>query len=191
VTKDSPGHFPNAWGYPVELSLMLSQAGSRWTVGKIESGYRLEERVDPTVQASYEQTRSSSGRAGLHLEKAWHATYGRNPNYTDAYNEAVKAVEVLAIRTFLPDDKLGTLGKVIKHLDDGKAKYAVPLSAQGKGMDYTISLFKLVWQAQDRHGTADVTAPLTATKEQAVMALHACLTLVHWLSSGLITRLEK
>jgi hypothetical protein len=172
-----------------ELETILAESGSLWSVVRNgRKGFELQERVNSTVRDSYEQTKSTSGKSGLHLEQAWAANYGRNPNYTHSYAESVKAIEVAAIPIFTPKDKVPTLGKIIPHLKDAKSKYTCALNGKDNGVDHFISLCSLVWDAQDRHGTADETIPLNATKEESTMALHAAITLVHWMSNGLIKR---
>ena len=119
-----------------------------------------------------------------HLEAAWQAAYGRNPDATVAYAEAVKAIEAAFIPLVLANDPKATLGKALAHLRKTSDQWELGiLDAHGApaGVDSLISLLTLVWQGhRDRH--AGTSTAVRVSIEAAEMAVHAAAMTVHWLS---------
>lgn len=163
----------------------LDEGGSAWTIGRSEDNrFQLERRIDHTVVDAARSTVAGAGRAGQYLANAWSATYGRRPNPSHAYREAVRAVETAAIPTVCPNDGVATLGRIIGQLRAGKGHAVALHPAKGSPADALIAMLELLWTAQlDRHGTADPTAPLTVTDTEARTAVHLATTLVQWFSS--------
>jgi hypothetical protein len=163
------------------LEPMLSQAGSAWRATK----RGLERRVSEAAQAQFEATQA--GRAGEHLRQAWSSAYGRKPNASDAYREAVRGVEVYVCRALLPNDAKATLGKALGQLRADPSKLRCVL----QGADATataVAMLDLLWKSQrDRHGTADEAAPLHVSLEEAQAALHLAITIVQWFQSGALS----
>jgi hypothetical protein len=95
------------------LNRLLANGGSAYLYRK----GRLERRVDDTAVAAFERTAATaSDEASMHLRRAWSATYGRDPEPSRGYGDAVRAVEAVACPLVLPDDPKPTLGKVIARL---------------------------------------------------------------------------
>ncbi len=125
-----------------ELDRILTEAGSVWRVDiqQVESGpewhghkgYRvirkLQRRTSPEVVNALQAMGQSARTAAPHLTSAWNHAFGRNPNPTQAYSEAIKAVEAAAIPIVSPNDRTATLGKVLGQLRSTPQKWQVVLS---------------------------------------------------------------
>ncbi len=126
-------------------------------------------------------------RPSQHLRDAWQKAWGRNPDASGAYREAVRAVEAAHAPIVLPRDSSATLGKMIAALRDKPDKFAARLSGPGsvESVASVRAMFELLWTSQlDRHGTADEAIPLTVTLEQAQDAVALATTLVHLAQQG-------
>lgn len=172
------------------MAVMLHQAGSAWRVAPSADGpgYGLQRRVDSVVQERYDEV-AYGGRPAAHLRLAWDAVYGRAPDASTTYREAVKAVEAAAAPVISPDDSRATLGKMIAALRDAPHKWAVPLGGESEGPAVLREMMAGVWRGQhDRHGTADEAQPISVSLREAEAALHVAITLVHLFESGLVTQ---
>jgi hypothetical protein len=179
-----------------ELDRALEQGGSAWKVHWDGSNYRLVRRVDESVQAAEDNTIKKSGRAGEHLRKALIAIYGRNPDPSTGYRESVRAVEVASIEVICPNEKNPTLGSVIRSLNHdlkGAKRFKLILGTDRKvePTDVLRSMAELLWSNQiDRHGTIDDKVPLTVSLPEAEAAFHLACTLVHWFTTGKVTKTQ-
>jgi hypothetical protein len=176
-------------GVAKDVERRLKEGGSTWSVNLSEDDhYRLVRRLDETVVASAKAVMSASGRAGKHLAKAWTEVYGRHPDASTAYREAVRAIEAIAIPVISPRNPTATLGTMIADMRNAPTKWTVVLSPKaGDPVAMIREAMELVWTAElDRHGTADESVPLHASSEEAEAALHLAVTLVHWFQSGAI-----
>jgi hypothetical protein len=161
-----------------ELEQLLTDAGSAWHVAA--DGKALQHRVSPTARQALEAT--SGTPASVHLSAAWTAAYGRHPDPSLAYSQAIKAVESASIPIVLPRDHLATLGKVIGELDQQPQRWQLAISAPGGGSQADITtllaMLRLLWNGQtDRHGGSGAPVPVTAQAAEA--GVHLALTLVH------------
>lgn len=95
-----------------ELESLLRMGGSAWTVTASEGHACLAERVPQEVQGRYEDL-ATKGRSGEHLQAAWSRMYGRDPSPSEAYDHAVKAVEVAGKPVISPKNGRTTLGTMI------------------------------------------------------------------------------
>jgi hypothetical protein len=170
------------------LADQLKEGHSTWTVDVIDGKYGLVRRVDPTVADAAKAVMSSAGRAGKLLTEAWAHAYGRQPDPSTAYREAVRAVEAIGAPVILPKDPKATLGTMIAAIRDAPAKWEVVLQpVGGDAMVMLNETMRLLWTSQlDRHGTADESVPLHVSPEEAQTAVHLAVTLVHLFSSGAI-----
>ena len=114
--------------------------------------------------------------------------YGRNPNPSHAYREAIRAVEAAAIPVVSPKHAKATLGTVIGDMKSTPDKWKVSLQpAKGDPVMHVVGMMELLWTAQfDRHGTADESVPLTVSKQEAEAAVHLALTLTHGFQTGVV-----
>lgn len=169
---------------PADLDALLRDGGSIYRVN--DQGAGLERRVDDAIIQTVRQVLGKAEASSRHLQIAWQAAYGIKPNPTQAYSEAVKAIEASLIPLVLPADHKATLGKVIRHLRDTAEKWELAIyneQASPATIEPLVELIDLVWRGhRDRHaGTATaVTVDATA----AEMAMHAAATVVQWLSCG-------
>ena len=87
---------------------------------------------------------------------AWHHVYGRNPNPSTAYHDAVRAVEVAARPAATPKDDQATLGKMIPAFQDKPEQWETVIG----NVDTVRKMMATIWKSQfDRHGTDDTTKP--------------------------------
>jgi hypothetical protein len=172
--------------FPRRLEGLLSTGGSAWKVGQApDGGLRLVRRVDETVEAAARSQIERGGNAGRHLHRAWHGVFGRQPNPSHAYREAVRAVEAAAKPVIIPTDQVATLGKMIDALRDKPSKWTVDVGS----IDTVRQMMESIWTSQlDRHGTDDETAPLHVSREEAVAAVYLDVTLVSWFRDGVVAR---
>ncbi|MGD9998019.1 MAG: hypothetical protein AB7L17_16945 [Ilumatobacteraceae bacterium] len=169
---------------PERLQAILDASASAWTVGRDDEGLLcLERRVDPVAQASAESEMEKPGKAAIYLRSAWHDAFGRDPNPTGAYRDAIRAVEAAARPVLTPADQLATLGKMIAAIRDAPTKWTVEIGDIGA----VKAMMETVWKNQhDRHGTDDETTPVNVSQSEAEAALFIAVTLVQWFRSGFV-----
>jgi hypothetical protein len=182
-----------------ELEIGLRQGGSAWMVHALaevdaQPEYELVRRVDPTVVAAADLA-IDSGRPGDHLRTAWTAAYGRTPDPSKAYSEAIKAVEVALGPIVSPNDVTPTLGRMLGNLRGNEDKYLFTLKGSGDsspvsrgdldGVQIVRLMAQLLWTGQhDRHGTFDPDAPIAMSEEEGRAAVHLAAVLVQWGADG-------
>jgi hypothetical protein len=184
----------------IGLIVALYQGGSAWEVHGNDAetkGFHLQRRVDETAQAAANQA-FAHGRAGVHLRNAWSEVYGKNPDPSKAYTEAIKAVEVSAGPVVAPKDKLATLGKMIGELKGHPESFTVLLTGTGdsptaKGdldaVTITRLMAQLLWTSQhDRHGNFDLDSVISVSQEEAQAAVQLAVLLVQWFETGVMSR---
>lgn len=134
----------------------------------------------------------ASGRekAAQFLRDAWASTYGLHPEPGDAYADAIRAVEEIAIPLLLPSSPAPTLGAVRSTLDKGRANYELVIAdkdAQPSSIDMVVDVISTLWFGhRDRHAGHPTSIPIT--QESAEMAVHTAITLVHYFNTGAIRR---
>jgi hypothetical protein len=187
-----------------ELALALDQGGSQWQVTRSDPenswyGLRLTRRVEPAATAAAEQAIASSGRAGLHLSDAWASAYGRHPNPSHAYSQAIKAVEIAAGAIVTPNDSAATLGRMIGEMKAHSTDFVTVLVGKGDmtakgdvaGADIVRLGMQLLWTGQhDRHGTFDPTQPISVSQAEAESAVALAIDIVHQFTTGAIRRVS-
>jgi len=173
------------------LNNMLRESGSAWMVAPDRQA--LVQRVPDEVAAAARLAIQSWPRAGHHLGEAWRKIFGREPDPSGGYHEAVKAVEVAVCPVIIPKHPKPTLGVAIAALRDaplGKFATVFEDTVPGiKPLDAIRGLMNLVWTNEvDRHGTDDESVPLHVSPDQAEAALFAAVTLVQWFQRGFVRR---
>lgn len=175
------------------LQEMLTLAGSAYRVNDAQTG--LERRVESTVQQAAAQTLTTSrsqqsGSASQHLETAWQCAYGRNPDPSKAYSEAIKAVESASQALIEPNNSRATLGTMLGVIRNSPQRFSTAIPAGNSGtndFDLVADMMRRLWQGQtSRHGSQSPT-PME-TQEQAEMAVHLAAVLVQWFAAGLVHR---
>jgi hypothetical protein len=170
------------------LANILVLAGSVWQVTSADGAFRLGRSLDPVVQAAVAETIASGDRASHLLSAAWGHAYGRSPNASAAYRDAVRAVEAIAKPVILPRDGDATLGKMIPAMKDKPEKWEVVLTPpKGDPVLAIVGMMELLWKSQlDRHGTDDETVPINVGPDEAQAAVHLAAALVHLFRSGAV-----
>jgi hypothetical protein len=170
------------------LEFLLHQGGSVWRVSQIGyQNYELQKRVDEEARQAALEVMSSSDEASAHLREAWSDIFGRDPDPTDGYHRAVKAVETVAQPVISPQDTVATLGKMISAMSDKPEKWRVVLyrDTPAEAVDDVVAMMRLLWKGQhDRHGKPG--AP-DVSKEEAEAAIHLAVTLVQWFRTGVVS----
>lgn len=166
-----------------ELEEILRDGGSKWKVGVRAAQAGLEERVAAGVVAAAEWAIAQSGSAGTILSEAWHALFGLSPDYEEAYEKAIKAVEEAGVHLVTPNNLKATLGTMIR---DMKAQKDWKLDLPTSDADVPIKMAEALWVGQEsRHGGNGYRKPTQAEAEAAVLL---AVPLVQWFSSGMLAR---
>jgi hypothetical protein len=170
-----------------KLERYLEAGGSLWRVVGHGSRFRLERRVEATTADAFE-TASRAGRAGQMLRRAWHAAYGRDPDPSTAYRDAVRAVEAAGRPVILPNDDLATLGKMNGTIRATPHRFTFAMTPSGgEGIEKVLGMMELLWEAQhDCHGDADEDKPRNVEQAEAEAAVLLAVTLVQWFNSGAV-----
>lgn len=169
------------------LDAILLEAGSIWR--PTADGDALEERVSGNVRELLATVTSATGQgaaaAEAHLQEAWRRTYGRHPDPSKAYAEAIRAVESAAIPVVTPNDNQATLGTIRGQLRSQSKEFKFPIAPTAIApVAETISA---LWEGQtDRHGRPDGVHPIS--KESAEAAVALAIILVHWFTTGAVQR---
>lgn len=87
-----------------ELAGYLDDAASAWRVVHRDGRFCLERVTSPESMAAVDLATSEGDRAGQLLANSWNAVYGRDPNASLAYRDAVRAVEAAARPIITPAD---------------------------------------------------------------------------------------
>lgn len=176
-----------------EVDTILRDGGSAWCVANRAGVYRLERRVNPTVAQAAEEVMGAAGKAGKHLSLAWTAAYGREPNASSAYREAVRGVEAAAVPVVSPNNGSATLGTIIADIRKAPDKWTMRLTPPSNypAVARLLGMLELLWKSEiDRHGTPDEAVPLTVSLLEGQDAVHLAVTLVQWFTSGAIRRVD-
>lgn len=172
----------------IKLGVILHEGASVWTVGDNgDEHFELQRRVDATTHAVADAVMSGEGRAAEHLRIAWSKTYGRHPDPDRSYDAAVKGVEVAARPIVTPNDTTATLGKMRSAIGDKPSKWTTPLDT-GADVGAVLGMMSALWEGHYRHG--DETKPISHSQQDAEVAVHLAVTLVHLFASGAISRTE-
>jgi hypothetical protein len=179
-----------AYSGTTDLELILLESGSKWRVAETEPGnFCLEERVDATTTEAMGDMVDRGGDVAQYLTKAWNETFGRSPNPSVAYSNAIKAVEAAAWPVVIPKNNKATLGTIIQAMKDKPENFQVHITEKtpNTGVESTRNQMSLIWEGQtDRHGTANPVAP---TQEAAEQALFIAISLSQQFTRSLIRHL--
>ncbi|KLU10628.1 hypothetical protein ABL57_05660 [Kocuria sp. SM24M-10] len=172
------------------LGRILHTAGSGWGIGERQGRFALELRVPAGVLHTVDHVLSNQDKASSMLRSAWEKAYGVSPSPSDAYHDAVKAVEIVGAPLVSPNSDRATLGTIFRDLNDQESKgiweFVMVGSKSTSALQHLISTMKLLWHSQsDRHGSEDYK---DVTVEEAQAAVLLASTLVGWLSQGALRR---
>jgi hypothetical protein len=82
------------------------------------------------------------------LAEAWARAYGRNPDPSDAWDHAIKAVETVLISVVVPEVNKATLGRVIERLvDKKKPPFRLLLTGNdgSHSVEPLVGMLRLMW----------------------------------------------
>jgi hypothetical protein len=151
----------------------------------VEGGTEGEKRLVLTrrdlaeAKLAISDVRAKEPRAGAFLADAWKAIATHDPRPSEAYDKAVKAIEVAAQPVVLPDNQDATLGQVISAMKDKPSKWPLALG----DLDLVIEMTDRVWTNHFRHGTQDRGEN---TLQEADIAVHLAIPLVRFFVGGLV-----
>lgn len=172
------------------INIILIQSGSRWIAKRTEdSDYyaTLEERVDEETELAYSDAASNSNSiSAQYMKKAWSSAFSRSPSPSEAYSNAIKAVEAASWSLITPNDNKATLGTILGEMSSHPNKWStkIPVKQADDDILTVISLLRLLWEGQtDRHGTA---APAPPTQESAEQAVITAVLLCNYFNKGYI-----
>ncbi|MEV0937644.1 hypothetical protein ACIBMX_10485 [Streptomyces phaeochromogenes] len=188
------GTYASDWrGTNIEaLQEMLTLGGSAYRVNEACTG--LERRVDETIHQAAAGALAASrtpkaGSAAEHMATAWQRAYGRDPDPSKAYSEAIKAVESASQALIEPNNSRATLGTMLGVIRNSPQQFTTAIPAANNGDDIAVvaDMMRRLWQGQtSRHGSQNPTR--LETQQQAEMAVHLAATLVQWFAAGLVRR---
>lgn len=172
----------------IRLDQMLTEGGSVWKT-TFDPFWGLTRRVNETTQALVDLASSPATDAARKIAAAWSACYRHEPDYDGAYRNAVLAVEAVALPVIVPNDKRGTLGNVVGHLNDAYPRWTVGgLDDERQASGATLlTMLRTLWHNQQRHAQPDGTVR-DVGRTEAETAVALAVTLVHWFASGLVKR---
>jgi hypothetical protein len=99
------------------LQEILNGGGSVFLVGPDGEGQlELQRRIDSTAKEAVQAAAPPGSAAAQHLSTAWSDIYGRNPDPSSGYREAVRAVEAVAAPIVSPNNPSPTLGSMLADL---------------------------------------------------------------------------
>jgi hypothetical protein len=165
-----------------ELDQILSLGGSVYTA--TERG--IEDRVDPTATQAFEEAIQPTDHASTELSEAWSKAYGRDPNASDAWDHAIKAVEAMLRGIVSPNNTQATLGTLIRDLRNGAHKFEFVLTNDLGGVQTLLAMLQLMWPNPDRHG--DLQQRRTPSPEEAHAVVQLAVAIVQWAREGQIAR---
>jgi hypothetical protein len=171
------------------LKTILLDAGSVWTVADAGGGRCILMRRVPDGVATAANAAFQLPNGGKRLARAWEATFGVDPNPSEAYRLAVKAVEDASAPVVIPNDPSPTLGKVNQRIEQG-GQFKLPHLREEPGgtssHDVLLANLKQIWWGQyDRHGGLPASPlPDDVTQEEAETAVMLAVTLVSWFETG-------
>jgi hypothetical protein len=167
------------------LSQILTDGGSLWRF-EAEPHWCLTRRVSETAEAQFAMATRHNSDAASRLKQAWAECYRQNPNYDQAYRNAVLAVEAVVLPITSPRDPAATLGKAIARIRDSQDRWSLAgfKSGDPSGAQTLISMLQLLWKNQERHARNDGTIADVSPAE-AEAAVNLAVTIVHWFSANL------
>ena len=182
-------------GSKEELELILSRAGHELRVSP--EGDRLVERIDPVNWNSYGEVVRPADEASRLMQDAWALAFGRDPNPSEAWSDAIKSIETLLKPIFSPNDSKATIGKMIAALRDKPEKWVCSLPDRKyrtkddeitkNGIEILIDTLNVIGYQPNRHGseTKDIVDCITIRS-----VLFLSVTVLGWLRDGVLAPMK-
>ena len=161
-----------------ELYNILDLAGSVWRVG--DPGDHLERRVPMELTQTYQAATTADDLISEHLASAWRAAWGRNTNASEAYQEAVKALEAALAPIVAPKHPKPTLGTIISNLHAKPGKWRSRFGSETMIESLTCFTNEL-WKGHSRH-----TGMESDTLEEAQDAVTIAVAIVALVRRGFL-----
>ncbi|WP_329253111.1 hypothetical protein OG223_25755 [Streptomyces sp. NBC_01478] len=166
------------------LEQSLSIGGSAWMAARDLGG--LRRRVDETAQRSYDVATSPTDQASDELKQAWDRAFSRDPDASDAWDHAIKAVEAALIPIVVPKQDKAQLGHVVGSLrsQGDRWNFILPGVKMDHSVQPLISMLDALWPNPDRHANGTQRKP---TLDEAQSAVHLAVSLVQWARGTVLT----
>ena len=168
------------------LQNILSLGDSLWTLQPDRSG--IVRRVSEGESAAYAEATSPRDPITDELSEAWSKTYGRNSDSSDAWDHAIKAIQLALLPIVAPNKVKGTMADVIGQLGGQPRRFDFRLETSSTttgNVEALVQMLRLVWPNPDRHGAPTRRKP---SDEEAQNIAHLAVLLVNWARSGALTR---
>ena len=183
-------------GHAQSLEHILKSAGHVLRVSP--DGSRLVERIEPTLWNEYEQVTQLDDQASQYMQEAWALAFGRNPNGSDAWGKAIKAIETLLKPIVSPKNNKATIGSMTSELRQAPGKWECKLpdriyNVNGEtnvkpGIEVFIDALATIGYQPDRHGSDQ---PQDVDEATARSVLFLATTVVGWLRDGTLRTIDN
>lgn len=175
-------HLQTMKGGSERLDMYFTIGGSAWEVID-EPLPHLERRVSAEQRALYAAATTPVDDATEQLREAWAKVYGRGPDPSDAWDHAIKAVEILLQPIASPANDKATLGSMLAALEAKPEKWTLTLASSSKTVGPVgtfTAMLRLIWPNPDRHGSGSGSSR-TPTREEAEQVVGLAVLVVSWL----------
>lgn len=166
-----------------ELNTILRLGHSAW---EVSAERELQRRVGGAAGLAYQQVQQTGGDAAKELSEAWSKVYGLQPDPSDAWDHAIKAVEAALVPIVVPKSSKATLGSVLTDLRQGgdkKWRFEAPGSKLDNSVVPLLGVLEILWPNPDRHAGNTRRAP---TQVEAETIVQLATTVVQWATHGAI-----
>lgn len=186
----------HGFGHAQPLEHILKSAGHVLRVSP--DGNRLVERIEPTLWNEYEWATQPDDQASQYMQEAWALAFGREPNLSDAWGRAIKAIETLLKPIVSPKNDKATIGSMASALRQSPDKWECKLPDRGyksngetnvkPGIEVFIDALATIGYQPDRHGSDQ---PQDVDEATARSVLFLATTVVGWLRDGILTTIDS
>ena len=186
----------HGFGHAQPLEHILKSAGHVLRVSP--DGSRLVERIEPTLWNEHEQVTQLDDQASQYMQEAWALAFGREPNLSDAWGRAIKAIETLLKPIVSPKNKKATIGSMTSVLRQSPDKWECKLpdreyKANGEtnvkpGIEVFIDALATIGYQPDRHGSDQ---PQDVDEATARSVVFLATTVVGWLRDGTLRTIDS
>ena len=132
------------------------------------------------------------------MQEAWALAFGREPNLSDAWGRAIKAIETLLKPIVSPKNNKATIGSMTSELRQAPGKWECKLpdrvyNVNGeinskRGIEVFIDALATIGYQPDRHGSDQ---PQDVDEATARSVLFLATTIVGWLRDGILTTIDS
>lgn len=157
-----------------ELENLLATGGSVWKVQENE-GERpsLQLRTPESQRHLAEIATTPDDDVSSELRQAFQHLYGRNPDESDAWDHAIKAVEAAYVPLVIPNQSNPNLGQVAGHITSTSEQWDYAINdtkLSGTKGTHLANLIQSMWANPDRHkGSQESRKPTPVEAETAVL----------------------